>query len=230
MSILSLFPGRKLNNIYLLTLARNSRVFTGGSQPRLLSTDGFDFGRLAAANGPVAQQVVDKSCRPACTQSTVASLAQSVEVFAYRRAWLALLFGCSSVLLATGHAGALVGWRTRVPDMLDYVVSMTYNNCYLALPARGGMLGAMQRARILHDLPIAVGNVQNGDDVGRVAVISVADVRAVGTTSETEPCFLLAGLLLSFSFHTFAFTCYLSLIASHFSRTQAGTTTITVRG
>jgi hypothetical protein len=117
-------------------------------------------------------------------------------VFAYSRAWLALLFASAGVLLATGVAGAALGWRTRVPDVLGYVASMTYNSRYFALPGEdggrgsggggseagvgdggGGVLDAMDRARLLRKVVVSVADVRGGYVVGRVAFTSGADVR-----------------------------------------------------
>jgi hypothetical protein len=151
-----------------------------GDNPTNLSSYGFDFGKLPA-NRSVTKDEVNRSCRLACTQSTVATLTHTVEVFGYSRAWLALLFVCSGVLLATGVAGTLVGQRTRVPDILGYVASMTYNNRYLPLPEHGGVLDAMHRARILRDLPVSVGDVRGDDEVGRVAFTSEMAVRTMET-------------------------------------------------
>jgi hypothetical protein len=159
-----------LNHFYMLTLVRHGKFFTG-SNPTDLSTFGYDFGGLPA-NGSVSQAVVDESCRFACTQSTTATLTHTVEIFSYSRPWLALLFICSTVLLATGLAGTVVGWRTHTPDILGYVTSLTYNNRYFPLPEHGGVLDAMHRARILRDIPIVVADVRGSNDVGRIAFTS----------------------------------------------------------
>jgi hypothetical protein len=81
------------------------------------------------------------------------------------------------VLLATGLAGTMLAWRTRVPDMLGYVMGMTNNNRYLPLPAGCGVLDAMHRARILWDLPVSVADVGGDDEVRRIAFTSYADAR-----------------------------------------------------
>jgi hypothetical protein len=111
-----------------------------------------------------------------CSRSTQATLTHSVEVFAFSRPWLALLFCCSAVLLATGIAGTVIGLRTRVPDMLGYVASMTYNNRYLPLPDNGGVLDTMHRARLLHNLRVSISDVESGSDIGRIAFTSSPEV------------------------------------------------------
>jgi hypothetical protein len=165
-----------VNTWYTLTLATDSGVFFGVN-PANVSAYGFDFAQLPA-DGKVAQSVVEESCRLMCTRSTPATITHTVEVFAYNRLWLALLFTSAAVLLATGLVGAVIDARTHVPDMLGYVSSMTYNNRYLPLPnGGGGVLNAMERARILFDLPVSVSDIRGGDDVGRLAFTSHANVR-----------------------------------------------------
>jgi hypothetical protein len=168
--------------IVLNSWLRQSLTFTGsvfyGDNPTDLAYYGFDFGRLPA-NGSVPQSVVDESCKMMCTQSTEAILTHSVQVFSYSGPWLALLFASSAVLLATGLAGTALSWRTRVPDMLGYVTSMTYNNRYVALPERGGVLDASHRARLLRDLTVSISDVDGSSGIGRIAFTSETNARAL---------------------------------------------------
>jgi hypothetical protein len=69
--------------------------------------------------------------------------------------------------------------RTRVPDLLGYVASVTYSNRYLALPECGGVLDAMHRARLVRDLHVCVSDVEGGNSVGRIAFTSAKNVRAL---------------------------------------------------
>ncbi len=65
------------------------------------------------------------------------------------------------------------------PDLFGYVASMTYNNRYLALPRRGGVLDAMHRARLLRNLHVCVSDVDGGNSVGRIAFTTAKTVRAL---------------------------------------------------
>jgi hypothetical protein len=183
-----------LNSWHQLNLAGDSATIFGDTPPPALAA-AYDFARLPA-DGRVPQPVVDAACRLFCSRSVPATVTRAVEVWGYSRVWLALLFGSAAVLLATGLAGAGLGVRTRVPDVLGYAASMTYNNRYLPLPEHssddsgesgvgsggggsGGVLDAMTRARLLWDLHVSVGDVRGGDAVGRIAFTSKADVRAL---------------------------------------------------
>ncbi len=167
-----------LNTWFQLTLATESAIFYGDN-PADPAAYGFDFGRLPA-NGSVAQPLIEHACRLFCTRSTGAVLARSAEVFTYSRVWLALLFASAGVLVAAGLAGFVVGWKTRTPDMLGYVASMTYNNAFLPLPSGGGVLDAMERARILRDLRVSISDVKGADSTGCLAFTSYTDVRPLG--------------------------------------------------
>jgi hypothetical protein len=112
-----------------------------------------------------------------CARSTQATLKNYLEEFSYIDVWLAVHFSSSTILLAVRVVGAVIGGRTLVPNMLGYVVSMTYNNMNFPLPERGGVLAATHQARILRDQHISVSDVEGGSDVGRLAFTSITDVR-----------------------------------------------------
>jgi hypothetical protein len=175
-----------LQTWYQLLLASDGNVFyndndldsgqNNSAGGNLSAVYGYDFAQLPA-NGAVEQSVVNAACKRMCTRSTQAAVTDTVQVFSYSRVWLALLFTSSGVMLATGLVGAFLGRKVCVPDILGYVASMTYNNRYLPLPESGGVLDAMERARILRDLLIAVGDVKGSSDVGHVALTTSNDVR-----------------------------------------------------
>jgi hypothetical protein len=166
-----------LNDWLRLSMTYSSGV-AYGDNPSSPSDYGFDFGGVPA-NGSVPQSVIEKSCQLMCTQGTEATLTHTVQVFSFSEPWLALLFASSTVLLLTGLAGSVLSLRTRVPDILGYVTSMTYNNRYLRLPEQGGVLDATHRARLLRDLHISVSDVEGGNSIGRIAFTSETRVRAL---------------------------------------------------
>jgi hypothetical protein len=170
-----------LNAWHQLLLVGDSTVYFGDNPDPTThhAAYGYDFAELPP-NGNVSQAVVNESCKRFCSRSTQATLSHSVEVFSYSKLWLALLFACSAVLLATGLAGTVVSRRTLAPDMLGYVASMTYNNRYLALPdGFGGELDAMRRVRILGDLRVSLSDVCGDEEVGRLAFTADSTVRAL---------------------------------------------------
>ncbi len=132
----------------------------GGNPANALSVYGFDFARLPA-DGATAQAEVDATCRLMCPRSAEAVVTHAMQVSAFDLLWLALLFACAAVLLAVGLAGTALGRHTLAADMLGYVASMTYDNRYVPLPgAGGGVLSAMERARVMPELRVCVNDVR----------------------------------------------------------------------
>jgi hypothetical protein len=158
-----------LNTLYHVTLPRSGETFHGENMPADQAAFGFDFARMPA-DGALSAAAVNHGCRLFCTRSApAATVAHAVVVFSYGRLWLALLLGSASVLLA-GLAGTGVAWRTHTPDMFGYVSSMTYNNRFLQLPDHsGGVLDALDRARILQRMRVAATDVGRSNNIGRVA-------------------------------------------------------------
>jgi hypothetical protein len=68
----------------------------------------------------------------------------------------ALLFGNSAVLLRNRcrRRRPLLA-HTHVPDVLNYMASIAYNNSDLLLPRHGGVRHALRRAPVLRDLPVS---------------------------------------------------------------------------
>lgn len=60
--------------------------------------------------------------------------------------------------------------------MLGFVASMTYDNPYVVLPEGGATLDAMERARLLRDLRVRIGDVRIEEDVGHVAFAAVDEM------------------------------------------------------
>jgi hypothetical protein len=164
--------GLVVNTGYQTVLSNDNEVFYGDNTTNL-SSYGFDF-RLTAR---WPSHVVDETCKLMCTQSTRAVLTTSVEVFSYSRFWLAVLFASSTVLLATGLAGSILSWRTSAPNVLGYVASTAYNNNSLDVPGGGGVLDATDRAPMLCDLHVSIGDVNGNEVTEHIAFTSHACTR-----------------------------------------------------
>jgi hypothetical protein len=109
--------------------------------------------------------------------ATTATAAMHTPVFACQRAWCAVLLLAAAALFATGAAALALQLRaTLAPDMLRYVSSMTYANPYFGAPPGGSALDGMERARLLRDVRVRVGDVSGGSSVGTVAFVAAKDV------------------------------------------------------
>ncbi|EON62677.1 hypothetical protein W97_01901 [Coniosporium apollinis CBS 100218] len=108
---------------------------------------------------------------PMVSRAVVADRARMHQIYVCNYGWLAALVVASSVLLLVGGAGLILRHRTFAPDMMGYVASMTYENSYVGLPKGGSVLDAMERARILRDVRVRIGDVRGGDGIGHVAFV-----------------------------------------------------------
>ena len=106
---------------------------------------------------------------PFVADTANAQVTQRVLIHVCSRIWAALLLLGAGLLLHFGILGAFLNFWLVVPDMLGYVSSMTYDNTGLRqdqeLP-----LDAIERARILRDLPVRIGDTKKSEEVGHLAL------------------------------------------------------------
>jgi hypothetical protein len=106
-----------------------------------------------------------------------ATTTKSHEIYSCNFAWLALLFAAAGILLITGAASLILKRKTLGPEMIGFVASMTYENPHVKIPGGGSMLDAMERARLLKDVEVHVGDVSVNDSVGHIAFAAGVPVR-----------------------------------------------------
>jgi hypothetical protein len=167
-----------LNTYYQSFLPSYAGAYVG-DLPQNLSKDGHDWARGAAPRREWLNILSHAAqvCPYMCWRSARAVMSTSREEYRANLAWVAILLACSAALLATGVASAVLGWRAGVPDMLGYATSMTYENPHFPVPDRGGVLDAMDRARLLQDVRVRVGDVKGALDVGQIAFTSPSSSR-----------------------------------------------------
>ena len=127
---------------------------------------------------------------PFWAQSTVGTTSYEHEIYVCDFLWLGLLLTASFALLMVAIVGTLMKQICRAPDMLGYVTSMTYNNAHMRLPA-GGPLDGMERARLLKEIRVQLGDTTAANNVGHVAFARMVDKDAefmsdVGRLSQTK--------------------------------------------
>jgi hypothetical protein len=102
----------------------------------------------------------------------------------YRTNWkwfVALLFS-SLVLLAAAYAGLILKYITLAPDIIGYASSLTMLNPYVPTPTGGTTLHGLERAALLHDLPVRIGDVCANEPVGAIAFAKADDGRVARLT------------------------------------------------
>jgi hypothetical protein len=66
---------------------------------------------------------------------------------------------------------------TNVSQLFGFVASMSYENPYVRIPDGGSTLDAMERARLLKDVEVCIGDVHSEKDVGHIALAAGVPVR-----------------------------------------------------
>lgn len=109
--------------------------------------------------------------------TTNATISKPYPVFVCNFVWMSLLLVSSSTVLLIGAASLILKKRTLGPEMFGFVTSMTYENKYIKIPEGGSMLDAMERARLLKDVEVYVGDVHGNEDVGHIALAAGVPMR-----------------------------------------------------
>ena len=109
--------------------------------------------------------------------TTNATATTNTQIFICNFAWFALLIAASSVILITGIVAVVLKRTTLGPELFGFVTSMTYENPWLSIPKGGTMLDGMERARLLKDVEVCVGDVRGHEDIGHVALAAGVPLR-----------------------------------------------------
>jgi len=102
--------------------------------------------------------------------STIATVTKLTEIYVCNKIWATTLLVASCVLLFCGVSGAIVAHRTRGPQILGRVSTMTRDNPHVVLPPGGCTLNGLDRSRLLKDLRVQVQDVATGEPVGHIAL------------------------------------------------------------
>jgi hypothetical protein len=135
----------------------------GGALPRNLTQTGLLTGNVGAN---ITFNV---------TQADV--LQQTMPVYKTNWKWFIALLFCSLVLLAAAYAGLVLKYITLAPDIIGYASSLTLLNPYVPTPTGGTTLHGLERAALLHNLPVRIGDVCPNEPVGAIAFAKADDGR-----------------------------------------------------
>lgn len=110
--------------------------------------------------------------------ATEANLIQQTRpVYKTNWKWFVALLFCSVVLLIAAYAGLVLKYITLAPDIIGYASSLTLLNPYVPTPTGGTTLHGLERAALLHDLPVRIGDVCANEPVGAIAFAKADDGR-----------------------------------------------------
>ena len=135
---------------------------------------------LAGNLGTATSTNITRSSMQTITFNTTESFAsQRVDVYRVNSKWFGVLLSCSLVLLFAAYAGLVLKYLSLAPDIIGYTSSLTLLNPYVPTPTGGTTLHGLERAALLHDLPVRLGDVCPNEPVGAIA-LAANDGRVVG--------------------------------------------------
>jgi hypothetical protein len=129
---------------------------------------------------PLPEELIAASLRnmaPFVAASTTAKVTLFEEVYKPDHAWVAALILSSAILVLTGFAGLFLGSQVQAPDVFDPLVALTYNNPHINRSAEASTLGGNERARLLSDVTVRLGDVKPYGEVGRISLGQTAAVQ-----------------------------------------------------
>lgn len=126
---------------------------------------------------PTFYQRVNGLESPFMGATTTADLTRTAQIFVCNFAWFTLLVVASTIILLTGTVAVVLKRKTLGPEMFGFVSSLTYENPWVKIPSGGTMLDGMERARLLKDLVVCIGDVRGKEDVGHIAVAAGVPLR-----------------------------------------------------
>ena len=84
--------------------------------------------------------------------------------------WLFVLIISSSVLVICAVGGTVLSFLAIGPELLGYTSSLIKDNPYVPLEKTGSTMSGSERARLLGDMRLKLGDVQPDSDVGYIAI------------------------------------------------------------
>jgi hypothetical protein len=121
--------------------------------------------------------VVQRSESPFIGATSTAYTTTTEEIFLCNIPWLVLLMTSSVIIFSIGAMGLALKHRTLAPELFGFVTSMTYENPWVNIPRGGTMLDATERARLLKDVEVYIGDVRGNEEVGHIALAAGVPLR-----------------------------------------------------
>lgn len=84
--------------------------------------------------------------------------------------WIFAFVLTTIVMIAAAFTTFLIGSATIIPDFLGFVSSLTRENPHVPVDDIAGVMGGVQRSRLLESIALRLGDVTPGDDLGTLAV------------------------------------------------------------
>lgn len=107
-----------------------------------------------------------------------ATMTNHVRIYSCSFPWVSVFLLCTLAMLVSAVLGVVFSRKTAVPDYLGYVSSLAKESPYVRMPDGGANLDGMDRARLVKDLKVRLGNVIGTEcekGVGRLALARLED-------------------------------------------------------
>lgn len=122
---------------------------------------------------------------------TIADTARTIVIYKASRVWNVLLLVTTLILQFCAIAGLYLKYKATAPDLLGYVSSLTRDNPFTLVPEGGNTLDGLERALLLRNLKVQVGDVKREEGKGHIAFRTVesADEFRTGRVSKQRMYF-----------------------------------------
>lgn len=113
--------------------------------------------------------------------TTTSEVINEQSVIQYSTAWLVVLLLASVAALAAGLVSVVLKILVPIPDVLGSISVVTMDNKCNNVASGGSTLDSMERARLLKDVEIKLGDVEPAAADGCIALVAPLDGAIVGT-------------------------------------------------
>ena len=98
-----------------------------------------------------------------------AKFSTEVQLYVTDKVFAAIFIATAVLLQICAIIGLILKWRTTGPDILGYVSTQTRDNPFFADIVGGSTLDGLERARLLSEMKVQIGDVESGEPVGHIA-------------------------------------------------------------
>jgi len=170
--------GQFLNTFIYASMWNTTAYTIGASFEGMTNTP---LGGNAASFKPASPREIYEMIQNQTAAFTVpASLQKQIRIYKVSYPWAAVFTFATCAMLFSACGGVYFSRNTVVPDYLGYVSSLAKESPYVRMPNGGANLDGMDRARLMKDLRVRLGNVDEGrGQVGRLAFARMEETGVV---------------------------------------------------
>lgn len=133
---------------------------------------------LVLSTGPEYTFLSNKGGVGYPVSATNATTIEEHDIFASNMIWISFTVIVSLILLACGITSMVFKYRTRSPDILGFVSSMTRDNPNFEQIPHGDQLDGLERARVLRHMKVQIVDAKPWDSDGSVSLIPLDEARS----------------------------------------------------